>query len=253
MRAAGCASKMSKADLSEAIEYLTSLKGGKITPGLERISSLLELMGNPQKNVRMIHIAGTNGKGSTLTFISEILKASGYRVGRYTSPAVFDYRERFRVGERNISESDLIRGVDLIKEKISLLQNEKKELPSAFEAETALAFWFFNEKKCDFAVIETGMGGLLDATNVIDKPALSVIASVSYDHMAFLGDTLEKIAAQKAGIIKKGCPVVSALQHKEAADVVRKAAEEKGCELTIVSEDLINDRSSGKLAGQTFD
>ncbi len=254
MRAADCASDMSKSEMSEAIEYLTSLKGGKITPGLERIFSLLELMGNPQEKVRMIHIAGTNGKGSTLTFIAEILKASGYRVGRYTSPAVVDYRERFRVGDRNISESDLIRGISLIKEKISLLQNENKELPSAFEAETALAFWFFNEKNCDFAVIETGMGGLLDATNVIEKPALSVIASISYDHMAFLGDTLEKIAGQKAGIIKSGCPIVSALQHKEAADVIEKTAQEKGSELTVVSEDLINDRSgTSKMLNQTFD
>lgn len=245
---------MSTSEMSEAIEYLTSLKGGKITPGLERISSLLELMGNPQKNVRMIHVAGTNGKGSTLTFIAEILKASGYRVGRYTSPAVVDYRERFRVGDRNISGSDLVRGVSLIREKISLLQEEKKELPSAFEAETALAFWLFGEKGCDFAVIETGMGGLLDATNVIEKPALSVIASVSFDHMAFLGNTLEKIAYQKAGIIKSGCPVVSALQHKEAADVIEKTALEKGSELTVVSEDLIKDRSGiSKMLCQIFD
>ena len=243
---------MSQAQCREAIEYITSLKGGKITPGLERIASLLEALGNPQTAVRMIHVAGTNGKGSTLSFIAEILKSAGYRVGKYTSPAVLEYRERFAVGDRKISEKDLTEGVALIREKISLMEKENKELPSAFEAETALAFWYFKEKKCDFAVIETGMGGLLDATNVIESPELSVIASVSFDHMSFLGDTLEKIAYQKAGIIKEGCPVVSALQHPEAAGVIEKAAAQKESELTVVKEDMIEDKSSAHSFTQTF-
>ena len=237
---------MSDIKLEEAIEYLTTLKGGSINPGLERVEGLLKLMGDPQNELKTVHVAGTNGKGSCTAFLSSILSEAGYRVGVFTSPAVFSYRERYRVGKRNISEKDLIRGTEIVRAAAGEMKEKGMDTPSSFEAETALAFWYFKEKACDIAIIETGMGGLLDATNVIPAPLVAVIASISYDHMNFLGDTLEKIAEQKAGIIKKGSLCVSACQHPEAASVIRKTVEEKGCELTEVTEEKIRDRRVAK-------
>ena len=228
---------------SQAIEYLLSLKGGSITPGLTRVEELLKRMGNPQESLKFIHIAGTNGKGSTLCFISEILKDAGYKVGRYVSPAVSDYCEKYQVGGKSISSNMLIKGAELVREKIDEMIASGYDSPSSFEAETALSFWFYKEKKCDFVVLETGMGGLEDATNVIKNPLVCVLASVSYDHMAFLGDTLSQIAMQKAGIIKPGAHVVSAKQHDEAENVIKNKAVECGCKLSIVDMDALQDKT----------
>ncbi len=230
----------------EAIEYLTGLRSGDICPGLERIRDLLSLLNDPQKELRFIHIAGTNGKGSTAAFISGILKECGLRVGKYTSPAVFDYRERFRIGKRNISKEDLVRGTLAVRSAIEKMTGTGAGSPSSFEAETALAFWYFREKECDVVVLETGMGGFLDATNIIPAPLAAVFASISFDHMAFLGDTLESIATQKAGIIKKGCIVVSAKQHPEAEKVIKSAAEKNGCPYIEVDPEAIRDRRTAK-------
>ena len=189
---------MSDFGYDEAIEYLTTLKGGSINPGLERIRNLLKVMGDPQDDLKIVHVAGTNGKGSLIAFLSSILSTAGYRVGVYTSPAVFTYRERYRIGKRNISEKDLVRGTEIVRASADIMAGKGLDTPSAFEAETALAFWYFKDKACDIVILETGMGGLLDATNVINAPLLSVIASVSFDHMNFLGNTLETIASNKA-------------------------------------------------------
>lgn len=224
---------------TEAINYIEKLQGSGIVPGLSRIQGLLDRMGNPEKDLRFIHIAGTNGKGSTLAFVSTILSKQGYRVGRYISPSITCYRERFQVSGRNISADMLAKGMTAIKECIDAMEAEGADTPSAFEAETALAFWFFKEKKCDFVVLEVGMGGLEDATNVIPAPEVAALASISYDHMQFLGKTLKEIATQKAGIIKPGCSVVSQIQHDEAAEVIRKIAGENGCELSFVSQEDI--------------
>ncbi len=238
----------------EAIEYLTGLRGGSIKPGLDRIEKLLEHMQDPQKKLKFVHIAGTNGKGSVAVFISNILIEAGYRVGIYTSPAVFDYRERFRVGRKNISSNDLVRGAHAVRAAIKEMTETGAESPSSFEAETALAFWYFREKDCDIVVLETGMGGLMDATNIIPSPVCAVFASISFDHMAFLGDTLEKIAAQKAGIIKPGCRVISAHQHDEAGRVIRQAAEKSACVCSEVDESAIRDRRVSKESfSQLFD
>ena len=245
---------MSDFGYDEAIEYLTTLKGGSINPGLERIRNLLKVMGDPQDDLKIVHVAGTNGKGSLIAFLSSILSMAGYRVGVYTSPAVFTYRERYRIGKRNISEKDLIRGTEIVRASADIMAGKGLDTPSAFEAETALAFWYFKDKACDIVILETGMGGLLDATNVITAPLLSVIASVSFDHMNFLGDTLESIASNKAGIIKSGCPVVSAQQHPEAGEVIKRTAAGKGCELSEVSESAIRDRRVAKASlTQVFD
>ncbi len=245
---------MSSAECDAAIEYITTLKGGSINPGLERIADLLETMGNPEKDLRFIHLAGTNGKGSTLAFLYSVLTEAGYRVGRYTSPAVFNYRERFTVGKRMISEKDFVKGTEIVRAAAEEMAEKGKDTPSAFEAETALAFWYFKEKACDIVLLETGMGGRLDATNVIPAPMAAVIASVSYDHMNFLGDTLEKIAGEKAGIIKPGSAVVSAKQHEEAGSVIKKAAEQAKTEYYEVDEGAIKDRKVAKGAlYQLFD
>jgi len=224
---------------AEAMEYMIALQGSGIRPGLERIEGLLNRMGNPQKDLKFIHIAGTNGKGSTLAFVSEILKAAGYRVGRYISPTIRDYKERFQINSKQISEAMLVKGVEFLKSTIEDMEAAGEDTPSAFEAETALAFWYFKEKKCDYVTLEVGMGGLLDATNVIPAPLVCVLASISYDHMGFLGDSLENIAAQKAGIIKPGSFVVSQEQHKAAAEVIAKKAAECGCMLSTVDINAI--------------
>lgn len=231
---------------AEAMEYMIQLQGSGIRPGLERIKSLLDRMDNPQKELKFIHIAGTNGKGSTLAFISEILKSSGYRVGRYISPTIIDYKERFQVNSKKISEAMLVKGVKYLKSVIEAMEAAGEDTPSAFEAETALAFWYFKEKKCDYVTLEVGMGGSLDATNIIPAPLVCVLASISYDHMSFLGDSLSEIAAQKAGIIKKGSYVVSQFQHEEAMRVVEATAQECGCPLSVVDEAAIkSERAAG--------
>lgn len=229
---------------TEAMDYMLKLQESGIRPGLERIACLLERMGNPQKELKFIHIAGTNGKGSTLAFISEILKAAGYRVGRYISPTIVDYKERFQVNSKKISEAMLVKGVEYLKAIIEEMEAAGEDTPSAFEAETALAFWYFKEKKCDYVTLEVGMGGLLDATNIIPAPLVCVLASVSYDHMGFLGDTLSDIAKQKAGIIKKGSYVVSQYQHEEVAKVITETANELECPLSMVDIDAIKPEKS---------
>ncbi len=248
---------MSEMKLDEAIEYLTSLKGGGIEPGLSRIRDLLEIMGNPQDSLRFVHIAGTNGKGSTLAFIAGVLLEAGYRVGTYTSPAVFDYRERFRTGKkslRNITGNELVRGVTTVRAAVLEMEKRGVDTPSSFEAETALAFWYLKEKNCDIVVLETGMGGDEDATNVIGAPLAAVITSIGYDHMAFLGDSLDRIAAKKAGIIKKGCTVVTGSLPEEAERVIRKRAEDLSCGYITINKEAIRDRKVRKDSfRQVFD
>ncbi|MBR1477222.1 MAG: bifunctional folylpolyglutamate synthase/dihydrofolate synthase [Lachnospiraceae bacterium] len=192
----------------EALEYMEGLSVHGISPGLSGIERLCGHIGNPQDSLKFVHIAGTNGKGSTLAFISSVLKTAGYRVGRYISPTIFEYRERIQVNEAYITKTAFAEGVSLIKEACESIVSEGYPHPTAFEADTALAFWYFKEKKCDIVVLETGMGGREDATNIIKNTLVSVITSIGYDHMKFLGDTLSKIASEKAGIIKPGGSVV---------------------------------------------
>ena len=210
----------------DALSYIESCAGYGIVPGLENIRELCSRLGNPQDNLRFIHVAGTNGKGSVSAYLATVLKCAGYRVGRYLSPTIFTYRERIQVNDRNISVRALCEGVEKIKGICEKMTAEGLAHPTPFEIETALAFLYFQEKKCDIVVLETGMGGLLDATNIIKNTVAAVITSVSMDHMKFLGNTLPEIAAQKAGIIKPGCVVVTALQSPEAALGIQKTAEE---------------------------
>uniref|UniRef100_UPI004056B895 bifunctional folylpolyglutamate synthase/dihydrofolate synthase n=1 Tax=Acetatifactor sp. TaxID=1872090 RepID=UPI004056B895 len=217
----------------ETLEYLENIQSYGIVPGLDSIKELCRRLKNPQDSLKFVHIAGTNGKGSTLAYVSTILKCAGYRVGRYVSPFIFEYREQIQVNGRPITQKALCEGVEMIKQLCEEMVEEGLPHPTHFEVETALAFWYYKEQGCDIVVLETGMGGRLDATNLITTTAAAVLTSISRDHMQFLGDSLEKIASEKAGIIKEGSPVVSMKQEESVMAVIEGVAGEKGCELRI--------------------
>ena len=192
--------------------------------GLESIRNLMHELSDVQEQLNIIHIAGTNGKGSTGAFLESVLMEAGYRVGRYTSPAVFDPLEVWRINRENISREDYADMMEQVKDACDRMTEKGMEHPTIFEVETALAFLYFYRNKCEYVLLEVGMGGREDATNLITHPVCSVLTSISMDHMQFLGDTLEKIAWAKAGIIKKGCPVVTTEQKEEALHVIEEEA-----------------------------
>ncbi len=240
----------------EALDYIESIQSYGIVPGLSSVTELCRLMGNPQDRLKFVHIAGTNGKGSVLAYVSTILKCAGYRVGRYISPTIFEYRERIQINGRNITKDALCEGVALLRDACNEMVARGLPHPTPFEVETVLGFWYFERQACDIVVLETGMGGLSDATNLIQNTEVAVLASISMDHMKFLGDTLEAIAEQKAGIIKEGCAVVSAMQKAEAMDVIeRVTAEQKGT-LHVADMDYIVNLKQGtgrNIECQKFD
>lgn len=236
----------------QVMEYMEQVSAYGIVPGLDSIRELCRELGDPQKELRFVHIAGTNGKGSVSAFLAEILKCAGYRVGRYLSPTLFQYRERIQVNGSCITKAALGRGVERIKGICDGMVARGLSHPTPFEIETALGFLYFREKACDVVVLETGMGGLLDATNIVENTLAAVLTSVSMDHMQFLGDTPEKIAFQKAGIIKRGCRVVSAVQRKEVLEVIRAGAEAMGCPLQAVKPEMLSHVRYG-LEKQSFD
>ena len=214
-----------------------SKSGGRITD-LSRAQELMEHIGEPEKKLRFIHIAGTNGKGSTVEYISGILINAGYRTGQFTSPYILRYNDRIRINGAEISDSALCRIAAYVKERVS-------DRPySQFEITMAIAMLWYLEQKCDVVVLETGIGGLLDSTNVIPPPLLSVITSVSLDHTSILGDTVEKIAAQKAGIIKPGSAVLLSIDNPESVyKVVSDTAERVGADFHSPSEQLVIEES----------
>ena len=217
----------------QATEYMQLLTGKGIVLGLESMERLTERMGRPQDELKFVHIAGTNGKGSVLCMVSGMLRCAGYRVGRYSSPAVFSDLEKLQVNGRPISKADFARGMEAVRSAAEQMEAEGYPYPTAFEAETALAFWYFRKKQCDIVVLETGMGGSLDATNIITTTVAAVLTSVSMDHMGMLGESLSEIAGQKAGIIKAGCRVISAQQAPAVMDVIEAVCKEKEAELYI--------------------
>lgn len=220
-------------DYTRAVMYMQSLKRFGIKLGNERFEALLERLGNPHHQLRVIHVAGTNGKGSTSAFIATILQAAGYKVGLYLSPYVFNLRERIQVNGYMIPEADFARLVTWIKPHIDALAQTPLGQVTEFELKTAVGFSCFAEQRVDFAVIEVGLGGRLDATNVV-RPLVSVITSIGWDHMDRLGDTLAKIASEKAGIIKPFAPVVTGVTDPEPLAVIRERAQQVGVPLTEV-------------------
>ena len=218
----------------EARVYLEEASKYGSVLGLDNMRHLLEHLGNPQDSLKFIHISGTNGKGSVLAYLSTILTAAGYRVGRYISPTLFSYRERIQVNEERIEKEALARHVSAIAEAIKDMEEKNLGNPTPFEIETALSFLYFQEKNCDLVVLETGLGGALDATNVIKTTVMEIITPISMDHMAFLGDTLEKIAVQKAGIIKPHTAVVCGPQEAEARSVLEETARKQEASLEFL-------------------
>lgn len=235
----------------EARVYLALVSKYGSVLGLESIKGLLEELGNPQNDLKFIHIAGTNGKGSILAYISCILKEAGYRVGRYISPTVMDYLERFQINGEYMGEEDFADITWKVKQAAEKMQKEGRPSPTAFEIETAIAFLYFEKYDCDYVVLETGFGGLLDATNIVETTELCVFASISMDHMGILGDTLEEIAENKAGIIKAGVDVVTAPQKAEVLSILEREAKRKRCCLHIAKPEQAIVSESG-LDGQSF-
>ncbi len=213
----------------EALTYLASLEKFGINLGLERITRLLNGLGDPQRKFPSLHVTGTNGKGSTCAMIASILKEAGYQAGLYTSPHLLSFNERIQINGRDIPNKDFTEGISLIRHVTRRLADS----PTVFETLTALAFWYFAKKEVDYAVVEVGMGGRLDATNVL-TPLVSVITNVALEHTAVLGNTLAKIAAEKAAIIKPGVPVVTAETKPEALRVMKYQADKNGSVLVQV-------------------
>lgn len=233
---------------TEAIEYIHSVNWMFCNPGLDRVKALCKALGDPQDRLKFIHVAGTNGKGSFCSMLDSVLRAQGYRVGLFTSPYILEFGERMRVDGENITEEELCSLV----ERVKPIADSMEDKPTEFELITALAFLYFAEKKCNFVVLECGLGGRLDATNVIKTPILSVITGIALDHTAILGDIHEKIAAEKAGIIKSGVPLLWCGSHRGAESVICEKAAEMGSEFHKVDRSAMIVKKM-TLEGTEFD
>src|SRR3989344_4112243 len=217
----------------EALLYLQNLERFGTQLGLERISLLLSKLGSPERELKAIHVAGTNGKGSVCAMVNTILQEAGYKVGLYTSPHLVDFKERFLINNKKISNSEVIRQVEILRPFAEEIK-ENFGQPTYFEVTTAAAFNYFAEQNIDYAVIETGLGGRLDATNVIN-PLVSVITNIDYEHTEYLGNTLEKIAFEKAGIIKQNKPTLTAA-NEPALNVIKKICAERNSKLIVANK-----------------
>jgi dihydrofolate synthase/folylpolyglutamate synthase len=216
----------------EVLTKIDSSRFFRAKPGLEHITALLSLLGNPQESLKAVHVAGTNGKGTTCTLIASVLRKAGYRVGLYLSPHVCDFRERMQFCGEMIPRCELAAAAERVFPAAERLR-ERGMAVGEFELITAIAMLWFAERRCEIVVLEVGLGGRFDATNIIRRPLVSVLTSLSLDHTKILGDTLEKIAREKCGIIKRGCPVVcSPGEPEEALTVIRRIARERSARLT---------------------
>lgn len=222
-------------DYQQAVDYIESPALPRGRYGLERLKQALELLGNPQHKVRFVHVAGTNGKGSCAAMLASVLKEAGYRAGLYISPHLRRYNERMQVDGVDISDDDLIRAAQRVKEVCEQLGGT----PIVFEVLTLMALWYFAERRCDFVVLEVGIGGKLDATNCIPAPATALIAQLGFDHTETLGSTIEEIAAQKGGIAKPGSQLVMAEQEPAALRVVEQLCREQGCGFTVADPERL--------------
>ncbi len=227
-------------DYNEALEYIHSTYKFGIKLGLQNIESLLSLMGNPQNKLKFVHVAGTNGKGSTVAMISSIFSEAGFKTGIYTSPFINKYNERIRINNKNISDYELAELTTAVKEKVDEMLSNGGSHPTEFEIGTAIALKYFADNNCDIVVLEVGMGGRFDSTNVIEESLVSVITTISYDHMQWLGNTLPEIAFEKAGIIKQNGTVVLYQQGKEVESVFKSVCVEKEAQLLKVDFSKLN-------------
>ncbi|MDA8077738.1 MAG: bifunctional folylpolyglutamate synthase/dihydrofolate synthase [Nitrospiraceae bacterium] len=232
----------------ETIRYLYGLQQQGMKFGLDNIRMVLRAAGDPQRSFRAVHVAGTNGKGSTAAMVESILRASGITTGLFTSPHLISFTERIRVNGAEIAEQTVI---DLADEVREISRGLEDFCPTFFEVVTAMAFIHFRRQHVQWAVVETGLGGRLDATNTI-MPEVSIITRVGLDHCEFLGNSLAEVAAEKAGIIKEGVPLVTTLQATEAAEVIERKAREKGSALFIYGRDYFSDVTADDLDGITL-
>jgi len=233
---------------NEALEYIHGISWTFCKPGLERIEKLCKLLGNPQDSLSFVHVAGTNGKGSFCSMLSSILGKAGYKVGLYTSPYIYRFNERMRVNGVDIPDDTLAK----ITEYVKPLADSMEDKPTEFELITAIAFEYFKRERCDVVVLEAGMGGRLDSTNIIRNPLLSVITGIALDHTAFLGDTTAQIAREKAGVIKDGAPLLFGGTDSDATSVISSVAKERGSLLYSPDYSALVVKSAN-LDGSVFD
>ena len=237
-------------DFLEAQNYLEKVRSQKgIVLGLDTMRHLMAKLNNPQDKVKFIQVAGTNGKGSTAAYLTSILSEAGIKVGRYTSPAVFSSTEQYFACGSCISESEYAKGMTAVAEAAASLDGET---PTAFEQETALAFWYFAKKGCELAILEAGLGGDMDATNIVKTTVCSIITSISMDHCRILGNKISEIAAHKAGIIKPGAPVICIEQKEDAMEPIRAAAKAADTPLYEVHRDEVRQIFSDKRESIVF-
>lgn len=230
--------------MTNAEKYIHSLSKFGKKSGLDNITRLLEKLGNPQDKLKFVHIAGTNGKGSVSAFVSQILIESGCKTGLFTSPFIEVFNERIKINNQNISDEDLERCVGIVRGAVDILKSEDDYFPIEFEVITAAAFLYFAEQKCDVVVLEVGLGGRLDCTNVVKNPLVCAVCSISFDHTKYLGDTIEKIAAEKCGIIKQNSRVaVYKMLDKDAEKVVHETV--KNTNSHLVNHQKLNIIKSG--------
>ncbi|WP_406242350.1 bifunctional folylpolyglutamate synthase/dihydrofolate synthase [Tissierella carlieri] len=236
----------------EALEYINDKNKYGSRLGLDSIGKLLSLLRNPQEGLKYIHVGGTNGKGSTSSYLAHALESGGYKVGLFTSPYIERFNERIQINGQDIPDETLGRITGLIKEKADIMVEEGFEHPTTFEIVTAIGFIYFKEENTDYIVLEVGLGGRYDSTNIISSPLASVITTIDYDHIDVLGDTLDKIAYQKAGIIKKNSIVVSYPQEEEALKIIKEVSDEMKAEFHLCPMENIKVKEISD-AGACFD
>jgi len=237
---------------ADAVDWIVHLIPFGIKPGMKRMEKLMELLDHPERRLKFIHVAGTNGKGSVCAYLTEVLKQAGYDVGTFTSPYIEKYADRIRFNGNNIADEDLLRVVNKVKPLVEQVAASDLGQPTMFEVSTAVAIEYFAHVSYpDFVVWETGMGGRLDSTNVV-TPLVSAITNIGHDHMEILGDTLEKVAFEKAGIIKPGVPVISAVDQPEALQVLEETAKNRNSTLYVNGRQFRYETAASKENEQTF-
>ena len=244
-------SKMT-ANIKTAIDKIHEFQRFGSILGLERMTSLLEILGNPQEELKVIHVAGTNGKGSVCRYIYNVLLTAGYKTGIYISPFIEEFNERIEINGKYIRDDELAYYTDRVLEAVKIMTDKGEQSPTEFEVITAVAFLYFKEQECDYVVLEVGLGGKGDSTNVCKEPLISVITSISMDHTDRLGNTIEEIAAEKAGIIKDGCPVITSAKDLRALRVIEDTAESCGS-FFFETRNLPVNVKSESLWGSKFD
>ena len=238
---------------TEARKYIQEKEKLGSVMGLDSIRELLKRMGNPEKNTPAVHIAGTNGKGSIMAYVEETFVKTGMTVGRYISPTIYDYRERWRRNKEWASEEDVARAITAVSKRVDAMIADGLPSPTAFEIETAAAFWLFDDWKCDIMLIECGMGGRMDATNVLEGDVLNVLAPISLDHMSILGKTLKEITREKLGIVRDKTVLVTAPQADEVmTEIMKYAVEHKVKLIQADTEELVINEESYHSASFTY-